>query len=46
MANAKNITKVIVGENLYYLKDKQVRDSIGAANGIATLDSEGKISSS
>lgn len=46
MANAKNITKVIVGENLYYLKDKQVRDSIGAANGIATLDSNGKISSS
>lgn len=46
MANAKNITKVIVGEELYYLKDKQVRDSIGAADGIATLDSSGKVPSS
>lgn len=46
MANAKNITKIIVGEDLYYLKDKQVRDSIGANNGIATLDSSGKVPSS
>ena len=46
MANTKFITKTIIGEDLYYLKDKQVRDSIGQANGIATLDSEGKVISS
>lgn len=46
MANVKNITKLIIGEELYYLKDKQIRDSIGVADGIATLDSQGKIPTS
>lgn len=46
MASVKNITKLIVGEGLYYLKDKQIRDAVGAASGIATLDAEGKVPTS
>lgn len=46
MASVKNITKLIIGEELYYLKDKQIRDSIGVASGIATLDAQGKIPTS
>lgn len=48
---AKYISKLINGEELYYLKDSEARENLidktekGAASGVATLDANGKISS-
>ena len=49
---AKYISKLINGEDLYYLKDSEARANLidksekGAASGVATLDSSGKVPSS
>lgn len=49
---AKYISKLINGEDLYYLKDSEARTNLidksekGAASGVATLDATGKIPSS
>jgi len=48
----KNIAKIAHGSDVYYLKDSEARQSLidktekGAANGVATLDSSGKVPSS
>lgn len=48
----KYITKLISGDQMYYLKDTEAREALvdktekGVANGIATLDSSGKVPSS
>jgi len=48
---AKYISKLINGEDLYYLKDSEARANLidksekGAASGVATLDETGKVSS-
>ena len=49
---AKYISKLINGEELYYLKDSEARANLidksekGAASGVATLDENGKVPSS
>ena len=46
---AKYISKLINGEELYYLKDTEARANLidktekGAASGVATLDQNGKV---
>ena len=52
MDNVKYITKLISGEDLYYLKDTEARTNLidktekGVAGGVATLDNSGKVPSS
>lgn len=52
MDNIKYITKLITGEDLYYLKDTEARNNLidktekGVAGGVATLDDYGKVPSS
>lgn len=46
MSDRKYISKVISNGETYHVKDKEIRDSLGQVNGIATLGSDGKVSPS
>lgn len=46
MSDRKYISKVISNGETYHVKDKELRDSLGQVNGIATLGSDGKVSPS